>query len=362
LPVLDASPYPEFDAAAHAALGHLRDRLGLGYWAIARRHTDGFHVLYQAGHHGGLTPGARIGWSDLCTALVDGEGPPVAPVVAEVPAYARALTNAGALGDYRFGHEAPNAVVPEAVGPEPFSGRTGGVAVTGFGGATTQVLETPTQVREQVRVGAFIGVPILVEDGAMFGVLCGVDATPHPPELAAELPLLEVMARLLGTILAAELRADDTARQAERAETGGVRDELTGLANRQGWDRVLRAEEARAKRYGSPAAIVSIDLEGLDRAADDEAVMLAARTVVAATRDSDIVARLSGAELAVLAVECDDRALEALVRRLEDQLGAAGVPAVVGAAVRTPGGTLEQAWLRADAAVSSRSAHRTPVV
>ena len=86
--MLDATPYPQFDAAARSTLDHLQGRFDLPLWTIARRQSDGWRVLYQAGQFGGCVPGARLAWSDLCTALVEGAGPPVAPVVAEVPAYA----------------------------------------------------------------------------------------------------------------------------------------------------------------------------------------------------------------------------------------------------------------------------------
>jgi diguanylate cyclase (GGDEF)-like protein len=142
-------------------------------------------------------------------------------------------------------------------------------------------------------------------------------------------------------------------RDLRRATRALDHDDLTGLASRQAWDRALRSEEDRARRYGGQVAVVALDLERPERAADDELVQLAARTVVSATRNHDLVARLGGAELGVLAVECDAGALDALVRRLEEQLAAAGVPAAIGAAVRPPEGTLEQAWLQADSALAS---------
>jgi len=339
--VLDATPYPQFDAAARATLDHLKGRFDLPLWTIARRQSDGWRVLYQAGQLGGVGPGARLAWSDLCTALVEGAGPPVAPVVAEVAAYAEALAprnvpgrHVAVLAGSVTTLHSPTEFVPEAVGTE---------------------LVTGLDEHAPVRIGAFIGVPIQIEDGAVFGVLAGIDPSPQPPELAAELPLVRLLARMLGTILAAELRAEEAAREAERSEADSGRDPLTGLVNRQGWDWLLRAEDERARRYGSPAAVVSVDLEAEQRSADEDTVLSAARTIVAVTRSHDVVARLGGAELGVLAVECDASALSALVARVKDELAVAGVEAVVGAAVRPPDGTLEQAWLRADAAVAAAS-------
>ena len=57
----------------------------------------------------------------------------------------------------------------------------------------------------------------------------------------------------------------------------------------------------------------------------------------------------------MLAVECDSSALDSLVRRIEDELSTMGIDAAVGAAPRPPDGSLDQAWLQADAAVTARS-------
>jgi diguanylate cyclase len=343
--VLDATPYPEFDAAARATLDHLKERLGLRMWTVARRGPDGWRVLYAAGDLGGVRPGSRLAWSSLASAMVDGDGPPVAPVVADIPAYAEALAPRGIAVPvgvmagvvHTLPHSAeihrPQEFVPEVVGPEL----------------------TERETSEAMRIGGCIGVPIQVDEGITFGILAGVDPSPQPPELAAELPLLHLLARMLGTILSAELRAEESAREAERSAIASGRDTLTGLANRQGWDLLLRAEEDRARRYGSPAAVISIDLDSRDRAVDDDVVQAAAKTVMAVTRAHDVVARLGGAELGVLAVECDSSALDSLVRRIEDELSTMGIDAAVGAAPRPPDGSLDQAWLQADAAVTARS-------
>ena len=235
-------------------------------------------------------------------ALVDGRGPRVARVAAEVQAYASASLGGG------------------------------------------------------VPVGALAGVPVLAPDGSVFGCLCGVDPEPGRPELAAELPTIELLGRMLAVLLAQELDRQELQRRFELAELDALTDPLTGVGNRRAWDRLLDAEEARCRRYGSVASLVAIDLDELKRvndsqghAAGDRLLRRTAQVIDACRRAADVVARLGGDEFGVLAVECDESAAKVLADRLRGALEAAGIRASVGHATRQPSGTLAQAWSAADA-------------
>jgi GGDEF domain-containing protein len=65
---------------------------------------------------------------------------------------------------------------------------------------------------------------------------------------------VELLGRLLGSVLAQELDRQELQRRFERAELDALTDPLTGVGNRRAWDRLLAAEEARCRRYGSPAS------------------------------------------------------------------------------------------------------------
>lgn len=123
-------------------------------------------------------------------------------------------------------------------------------------------------------------------------------------------------------------------------------DGMHGLATRRAWERAVRAEEARCRRYGNKAAIVAIDLAPalLRDAPAADLFRRAAATVAGTTRAHDLVAWLGRTELGVLAVECDRTALATLVRRIQERLSAAGLRAEVTGAARPPGGTLQQTW------------------
>ncbi|MGZ6868813.1 MAG: hypothetical protein ACXVHI_00640, partial [Frankiaceae bacterium] len=54
-------------------------------------------------------------------------------------------------------------------------------------------------------VSAYIGVPLVAPDGQLFGTLCGVAFRAKPLSATRDLPLVEIIARMLSTLLAAGL-------------------------------------------------------------------------------------------------------------------------------------------------------------
>jgi diguanylate cyclase len=300
---LDLCPSTAFRDAVASMLDGLPARTGLGTWLLVRLTDDGGSVVLGVRDHTyGLRLDQELADADLpVRALVDGRGPRVARVAADVRAYAGA---------------AP-----------------GGVPV-----------------------GALAGVPVLAPDGSVFGCLCGLDPASGRPELAAELPTIELLGRLLAVLLVQELDRQELQRRFELAELDALTDPLTGVGNRRAWDRLLEAEEARCQRYGSVASLVAIDLDELKRvndreghAAGDRLLCHAAQVIDSTRRAADVVARLGGDEFGVLAVECDELAAKVLADRLRGALDAAGIRASVGHATRQPPGTLARAWSVADA-------------
>jgi diguanylate cyclase (GGDEF)-like protein len=301
---LDLCPSTAFQDAVASMLDGLPARTGLGTWLLVRFRDDGGSVVLAVRDHTyGLRLDQELDDAALpARALVDGRGPRVARAAADVAAYAGASPGRG------------------------------------------------------VPVGALAGVPVLAPDGSVFGCLCGLDPAGGGPELAAELPTIELLGRLLAVLLVQELERQELQRRSELAELDALTDPLTGVGNRRAWDRLLEAEEARCQRYGSVASLVAIDLDELKRvndrqghAAGDRLLCQAAEVIDSSRRAADVVARLGGDEFGVLAVECDEPAAKVLVDRLRSALDAAGIRASVGHATRQPTGTLAQAWSAADA-------------
>jgi diguanylate cyclase len=105
----------------------------------------------------------------------------------------------------------------------------------------------------------------------------------------------------------------------EGLQTDALRDALTGLPNRVGWNDVIgRADAARA---ASPmtASVIVLDVDRVALANDargdafgDELLRAVATLVVGVLREQDLVARIGGDEFAVL-LPCVDEAVCAKV-------------------------------------------------
>ena len=295
-------PLHDFEAAARAVLSFLHQRFGFALWMVTRTEGDDWIVLQSEDHGYGVGPGKVFRWADsFCSAMVQGNGPHIAPDSGLVRAYA----------------EAP--------------------------------------IGQQVPIQAYIGVPLTRSDGALFGTLCAIDPLRQPVAITQEQDLVELLAALLSKVLNAELRSAVDARRTERLELEAQSDALTQLSNRRAWDTLLLQEEERCRRYGHPAAVLVIDLDELKRvndtlghAAGDALIVRAAEALRMAARATDVVARLGGDEFGVIAVECDLHGAEALLDRTRRALREHEVKASIGMAVRLPAIGLKLAWETAD--------------
>src|SRR4051812_7833404 len=130
---------------------------------------------------------------------------------------------------------------------------------------------------------------------------------------------------------------------------------MTGISNRLGWEEALDSEQARATRRGLSTGVVVIDLDELKEVNDadghqagDRLLTAAARSLQGAVRGEEVLARVGGDEFAVLATDCDQGCLEALMARLRSVLAAVDVRASIGAVTVPTGVPLREAWQQAD--------------
>ncbi|MBC7373193.1 MAG: sensor domain-containing diguanylate cyclase, partial [Frankiales bacterium] len=208
MPMLTASM--SFDEACAAVVAFLKTQVPLGLWMVTR--YDGVsQVLLEVDDTAyGVGVGPTMPWEgSLCSRMVAGEGPQIAPDTMSVPAYASA------------------------------------------------------PIAQALPIGAYVGIPIRWEGGELFGVLCGLDPAPQGPDLTAQEPLLNLLGGLLSTILEADHARTQAARELERVELLADTDPLTGLLNRRAWTRFLGLEEARYQRFGGPGAVIVVDLDRL---------------------------------------------------------------------------------------------------
>ncbi|MBV8781426.1 MAG: GAF domain-containing protein, partial [Phycisphaerae bacterium] len=187
----------DFQAAVVSVLRLLQSRLGFATWQLLRVDGPQCVVIHAEDKRKRTTSGTTFDWEDLvCCRLMNGQGPAIAPRMLDVAAYA----------------------------------------------------DAPIARREDIK--AYIGVPIKRRDGSLFGMIVAIDPEEQPQERVHDLPLVELLASLLGTILEHEVAATENARIAERERATSMRDLLTDTFNRRGWETLAAAEEARCNRYG----------------------------------------------------------------------------------------------------------------
>ncbi|WP_089604751.1 sensor domain-containing diguanylate cyclase [Acinetobacter piscicola] len=282
--------FKNFEEACCAVLTFLNQRFGFRLWMITRTEGDDWIILQTKDQGYNIEPGQVFPWADtLCSQMVQGKAPRIAPRSQDIPEYANAAVNK--LADIK----------------------------------------------------AYIGQPLTNEDGSLFGTLCAIDPQPQPEELVKEEGLISLLGQMLSFILQGELREIEHIRQGERFKEEALTDSMTGLFNRRGWDKLLTLEEERCKFYGHPAAIIMIDLndlksinDNLGHIAGDELIQKTATTLSKCVRSNDIVARLGGDEFSVLSIENNLINATGLVNRILKAFAEVNISAAIGVAMRNP--------------------------
>ena len=292
----------DFESAGKAVLAFLHQRLGFDLWMITRTEGADWIVLQAEDHGYGVNPGSVFRWTDsFCSEMVKGNGPRIAPRSEEIPAYAAA------------------------------------------------------PIGKQVPIKAYVGIPLTRSDGSLSGTLCAIHPSPQPASIVDEQALLEMLGHMLSALLQAEFKTTEATRHTEQLKVESLTDAMTTLYNRRGWDQLILAEEARCRRFGHPAAVLMIDLDGLKaindsqgHAAGDALIVRTGDVLKKVVRSVDIAARLGGDEFGIISTECNRAEGEVLLRRVREALAEADIQASVGFALRKPDRGLDVAWKEAD--------------
>ena len=147
----DVAPWRDWCSAAEGALRFLAAYVGWDIWLVTQV-VDDRQVVLLAHPTDSLRPGTDMPWErSFCRQMIEGNAPRVATVTAAVPGYASRAS--GPIGD----------------------------------------------------IAAYVGVPLVTADLELFGTLCGVAFRAKPRSAARELPLVEMTARMLNTLLASDL-------------------------------------------------------------------------------------------------------------------------------------------------------------
>jgi diguanylate cyclase (GGDEF)-like protein len=194
-----------------------------------------------------------------------------------------------------------------------------------------------------------------------------------PEEVAKPAP--KTPARAVAMQLAAEvdrLQAELVATRAQMAqlEARADVDVLLDILSRRAFERELGRSAAYVRRYGTPAALIYLDLDYFkpvnDRyghAVGDSMLRAVAKTLQRAVRESDVVARLGGDEFGVLLWNISEIQAAAKARELESAVAATvvmhgdaalSVGASAGFALLGPGDEPADVISRADLAMYVR--------
>jgi diguanylate cyclase (GGDEF)-like protein len=203
--------------------------------------------------------------------------------------------------------------------------------------------------RQPATVDPELAVDVLDDGNAPWATI--VVPRGETPLSAADRSLVELSARLMASIAAAEHRA-------AAAETEAETDPLTGLFNRRGWDRRLRATETvlayRDDREISRRYILAIDIDNLKQTNDREghaagdALLKRAAAALLTWCGDGIVARIGGDEFTACVTDRVEGACEAVAAALRAALAEQGINAAVGCCPYAAGGSSTGTWAEAD--------------
>jgi len=290
----------DFLTTAQGVLADLRTWIGLESWSILRRDDGDLIVMLTNDEIFGLHDGQVSPWAEsYCRQVVEWGRPEVVPDAGEGFPLSRGLEQQG------------------------------------------------------IPVGAAVLVALRSPDGAMIGALHGIHPQPVI-DLERHLPALRRQAALLGAMLTHELSAQQEHRR-EQVPDVEFTDPLTGLANRRAWDDALRAEDVRAARYASSAAVLVLDIDGLrtvnaqaGHGSGDDILITTAAVLSGRMRSVDFVARIGGDEFGVLMPETTAAQAGTVLGDLRRTLTAAGIVASFGIGQRRSNTGLQAAWRAAD--------------
>jgi diguanylate cyclase (GGDEF)-like protein len=105
-------------------------------------------------------------------------------------------------------------------------------------------------------------------------------------------------------------------------------DPLTGLGNRRVFDRCLDQEVARTHRYGKPASLLMMDIDGFKGVNDtyghpvgDDVLLRVAQALAGHIRETDIAIRYGGDEFALVLPETDKTRAYAVAEKIRAAVG-----------------------------------------
>ncbi len=181
-----------------------------------------------------------------------------------------------------------------------------------------QIFDSGTVVRGLSALKIF---PLRTGDRVVGTLVCGSRSAGALPEAAQkELAMLAMQAA----------QALVRTRLYEQAELLAITDGLTGLLNRRTFDERLQNRLREAQRYERPLSLLLLDVDHFKKVNDahghpagDAVLRGVAKVAQAQARETDIVARYGGEEMALILPQTDARGAQAIAERVRRAVEAA---------------------------------------
>ncbi len=243
-------PFSNFQDAAKAVVKTLHARYGFNLWMVTHTLVDDWIVLAADDHGYDVSAGDVFNWSDsFCSRMVKNMGPRIASNSSQIEAYSKA------------------------------------------------------PIAQKLNISSYIGVPISISDGSLFGTLCAIDPNPQPLEMENELQFIELQAQLLSSILDMETRIKNTERYVNQIQADSPVDMVSGLLNTRGWSHAIHTEEKRHIHLGQSASVAIFEIDTDNLALTDDIAKLVATALRTSFRPFDTIARLQDKTFGIIISE-----------------------------------------------------------
>lgn len=282
--VHSTKPFATLNESLEALVSCLRLAIPFKLWMVTRVSGDDWSVLFADDEENRIERGSVLKWSDsFCSRMVKEDGPRFAPDAQSIPSY----------------REAP--------------------------------------INDALRIGAYIGQPLVSDADVLYGTLCAVDPEPKQDFTPAQQELVVLISRTMSTMLSVWMKIEESRQTEAKLRYQAHTDALTGVANRQAWESLIAEENDRLSELGDNALVILIDLDGLKKANDnfghaegDRYIMKAAHVLRGLVRAQDFVARIGGDEFAMFIRGVEKGHGSVMSGRIRAELHRAGVEASVG--------------------------------
>jgi diguanylate cyclase len=206
-----------------------------------------------------------------------------------------------------------------------------------------------------LKVGAYIGYPMLSWRGELLGTVCAVDPQPQPRFSPQQRQQVETISRTISTLVAHSFKLDEGRRADPVIKPPVHIDHLTGLPNLAGWHNLLDDEELALKMEGDDALVAVVDIAMPDISIGDagsldwdNALVRYGHLLKSHVRGRDAVARIGLNRFGLLLCGLSEQQGRAAVDKIRLALRESGADAAVGYAMRRASGTLAAAARIAD--------------